>query len=132
MSQSNCLFCHLVNVKENVVYEDDSCYVIVDRFPLSNRHLLIIAKSHHSTLTELDDSTICASILLTKKIAMKLKLEKYNLIQNNVNQQQIPHFHIHLIGCNESGSFKSGSVEILKFSDSEYSALAQEIKSLLN
>lgn len=132
MSPAECLFCKLKNVKENIIFEDEELYVILDRFPLSNRHLLIIPKTHCHTLTELDDKIICSTILLAKKLAKWLDLEKYNLIQNNINEQLVPHMHLHLIGCNETGKFMSGSKTSLALDDQEYSKIANEIKVLLN
>jgi histidine triad (HIT) family protein len=130
MDSSNCLFCKLKSVKENILFENDKCYVIVDRFPYSNRHLLIIIKDHYKTLGEVEDNLLSEVFLTAKKLALKLKFEKYNLVQNNVNGQLVPHMHCHLIGCNETGGL--GNNEILTLSDDEYSNIVKEIKALLN
>lgn len=133
MSTTECLFCKLKDNNENIVYENENLYVLSDRFPFSNRHLLIIPKIHRHTLIELEDELIIEAFLLAKTIAKKLKLEKYNLLQNNINGQIIPHFHVHLIGCNETGGLKTGAEKIhLSLSDEEYSKLSKEIKKLLS
>lgn len=129
---SDCLFCKLKD-SANAVYQDSDLYVLVDRHPLSNRHILIIPKKHGAVLHECDDSTLEKIIVLAKKIVKKFKLEKYNLLQNNINGQIIPHFHLHLIGCNETGGLKlhSDSKE-LKLSDEEYDKIVDEVRKMLN
>jgi len=128
----NCLFCKLKNVPSNIVYQDSQIYVLVDRFPLSNRHLLLIPKTHCAVLHDCEDSVLEQLLVMAKKIALKLKLDKYNLLQNNVNGQVIHHLHLHLIGYNETGGFHlESSNKELKFSDEEYAKLRDEIKGLL-
>ena len=133
MNSTDCLFCKLQNVKENIIFENENLYVILDRFPLSNRHLLIIPKIHRPTLRDLADERISETILVAKELSKNLNLEKYNILQNNLNGQMIPHYHVHLIGCNETGGLEiNGGKQHLNLSDEEYSKLSKEIKAILN
>jgi histidine triad (HIT) family protein len=131
MDSPDCLFCKLKNAEKSIVYQDNTFYVLVDRYPMSNRHLLIIPKTHCPVLHECDDPVLNRMLILAKKLALKLKLDKYNIIQNNVNQQDIHHVHLHLVGCNSSGSFKFGSFNTLTFSENEYFEVVEEVKEIL-
>lgn len=128
---SDCLFCKLRDVTDNIVYQDSDFYVIVDRSPMSNRHVLVIPKTHCAVLTECDDGVLSKILILAKKLVKKLQLDKYNLIQNNVNQQAIHHLHLHLVGCNETGSFQFRTHSSLELSDEEYKKIVEEVKVLL-
>lgn len=127
MEKTECLFCKLGSVKENIIYETENIYVILDRFPYSNRHLLLIFKEHHELFHEYEDALLKELIILAKTLVVKLRMQKYNLVQNNVNQQLITHAHMHLIECNETGSFRFGDNPKLSLSDVEYS---EEVKRL--
>lgn len=48
-SNKDCLFCRFIETKEKdnqKIYEDDLAYVILDSFPISRGHSLVIAKEH--------------------------------------------------------------------------------------
>ena len=128
----SCLFCTLSKVEESKVYENEKVFVIVDRYPYSDRHLLIISKEHQDLLHKLDDDMLASMVTTAKFLAQTLKMEKYNLVQNNINGQIIMHVHMHLIEANESGRLCTSSPnKTLKLSDDEYSTLVSKIKSLL-
>lgn len=118
-------------VTENIVYETEDLFVIVDRFPFSDRHLLIIPKVHQSVLHECEDKIIQQMILTAKTLALKLKMKKYNILQNNVNQQLVPHVHLHLIECNDSGALRLGDHNTLKLNDEEYTSIVRDVKRIL-
>ncbi|KAI5171249.1 histidine triad (HIT) family protein, partial [Pancytospora epiphaga] len=92
-----CLFCQLQSNKENIIYEDESLYVILDRFPLSNRHLLVIPKNHYEFFHLCPEDIVSAMALKARELVITLKMEKYNLLQNNGNCQLIRHSHLHII-----------------------------------
>lgn len=132
MDSKDCLFCKLKNNAENVVYQTEDLYVIVDRYPMSNRHLLIIPKQHSPVLHACENSILEKLLVLAKILVLRLKMEKYNIIQNNINQQLVPHVHLHLVECNASGSFQFRSYSTIELSDEEYSNIVKEVKRLLN
>lgn len=128
----SCLFCDLRDSRTATVYENDAVYVIVDRFPCSDRHLLIIPKQHHPVLHEYTDDVLTSLVLTAKFLVQKLNMEKYNLLQNNINGQIIMHCHLHLVGANESGCLKIGESSSLKLSDEAYKELTEKIKGLID
>jgi len=98
-----CLFCTLAANKQNIIYETNKIYVIVDRFPLSNCHLLLIPKEHKVTLDECEETTVSELFVTAQKLAKELKMKSFNILQNNFNGQIIKHCHVHLIEDNETG-----------------------------
>lgn len=128
----NCLFCKLSKNNDNIIYETDKVYVILDRFPTSSNHLLLIMKEHHALLHEYDDESLSELLVVTKKIIMKLNMKKYNLVQNNVNEQLIPHTHLHLIECNSTGGFKSIEGTKLNLNEKEYHEMSLNLKKQVN
>lgn len=132
MDETDCLFCKLANENDKIVYETENIYVILDRFPYSNRHLLLVFKEHHKMLHEYSDALLKELIVLAKTLVKKLEMQKYNLVQNNVNQQLVPHAHLHLIECNATGFFQFGDSPKLSLSDDEYSEAVKMLKAEMN
>lgn len=131
-ASTDCLFCKLSKNNDNIIYETERLYVLLDRFPSSDKHLLLILKEHHQLFHEYDDDSLKELIVLAKSLAIKFKMESYNLVQNNINEQMIKHTHLHLIGSNDSGRFETKNTPKMKLNDEEYSELAKSLKSKLN
>lgn len=97
-----CLFCKVANRElGEIVWEDESVFVIVDIGPLSPGHFLVIPKGHFPMLTDLPDG-VAASIMLTiRDIIRRLGIKKYNILQNNGHLQSVEHVHFHIIPAYE-------------------------------
>ena len=54
---NDCLFCNIVKSKIHayVVYENKYCLAILDKFPISKGHCLIIGKKHRENFLLEDD-----------------------------------------------------------------------------
>ena len=50
-----CIFCKIVEGSEtaSIVYQDDNFLVLMDAYPLTDGHCLVIPKNHHIRLDEL-------------------------------------------------------------------------------
>jgi histidine triad (HIT) family protein len=98
----SCIFCDIYNnKKELILYESNKSVVLLDRFPMSKGHLLVIPKVHHSFLHEYQNSDL-SDIFDTIIHAVKyFKFTKYNILQNNINYQSVLHVHFHVIPCND-------------------------------
>ena len=99
-----CLFCKMIKgeVPTNTIYEDDKIKVFLDINPVTNGHMLVIPKTHHETIMDIDPSTISYMAEIIQKKLYPLLQEKLNvkgltMMQNNNYGQEVPHFHIHLI-----------------------------------
>lgn len=101
--KNDCLFCKIANKKEEalILYEDDLVIVILDAFPDSDGHTLVIPKKHYETIYDMDDKTFSHINKIAKIYGSKLmeKLDKKSLsfLINYGDAQIVKHFHLHLI-----------------------------------
>ena len=95
-----CLFC---NLAKDCIAQNESCYMIYDKFPAAPGHCLIIPKRHMETVFEMDAKEWADAgdlIKVAKNEIEKLYLPVgYNIKVNcgKAAGQEIMHAHIHLI-----------------------------------
>lgn len=100
---NSCLFCDLVNgtKKGFIVYQDDKTMVLLDIFPSSAGHLLVIPKKHGVTILDFSKEELGEVMLTVKKMAAALeKTFKTKTLTIGINHGEfggVPHFHIHII-----------------------------------
>jgi ATP adenylyltransferase len=101
MIMKNCKFC---DVTEEVKYETASAFAILDKYPATKYHTLIIPKRHVESYFELTDleHMDCINLINTVKVLL-CKLDDtitgFN-VGSNIGRdagQTIFHCHIHLI-----------------------------------
>ncbi len=102
---NDCLFCEIIDgqLESRIVYEDHDVLAILDLFPSTKGHTLVIPKKH---ITNCLDATAEESAMLMQKASMiakglvkALDAKGLNILINNepIAGQVIPHYHIHLI-----------------------------------
>ncbi|OMO70069.1 Histidine triad (HIT) protein [Corchorus capsularis] len=90
-------------LRNDCLYEDDTCLCILDTSPLSRGHSLIIPKSHFSSLDRTPPSVVaamCSKVPIIGNAIMKATgSDSFNLLVNNgaAAGQVIFHTHIHII-----------------------------------
>ncbi len=96
------------------IYENDEIYAFKDINPQAPIHIIIIPKKDFCSLNDFcssaNDKSIVAMIKSIRKIAEILNLEDgYRIISNigHYGGQEVPHFHIHLLGGKKLGSIIS-------------------------
>lgn len=102
---SECIFCKIIEgeIPSFTIYEDETFKVILDRFPTSKGHLLIIPKVHHVNIWDMPEEVSSKIYTLAKKMANVLneafRVDGINIVQNNgaAAGQAVFHFHLHLI-----------------------------------
>ncbi|KLL01970.1 MAG: HIT domain-containing protein [Mycoplasmataceae bacterium RC_NB112A] len=100
-----CLFCKIVQEKKEVhlVGENESAIAILDKFPSSDGHTLLITKKHFANLSEVEEKEWNSLLPLMKTVIQKLKKTfqpaGFNIISNmgEMAAQSIFHLHIHVI-----------------------------------
>ena len=105
MTKDDCLFCKIANGEgpSRTLYEDERFRVILNIFPLTKGHALILPKEHFTNIYDLPDDWCTDVMKLAKKMAIilkeKLGCEGINIQSNNESAagQTIFHFHMHLI-----------------------------------
>ena len=118
-----CIFCDIVagNLPSFKLYEDDLFIAILDRFPVTKGHTLIIPKFHANDIFGLCEKEAPQIMPLAQKLAAKIKdvlnPAGFNILQNNGKAagQVVFHYHMHIIPRYDDGdglrvSFKSRSV----------------------
>lgn len=97
-----CVFCESVSA-ERIIYEDSTWIAILDGFPVSKGHTILIPKRHCETFFDLNDvenGTVIATINVVKTILdTKYSPNGYNIGVNCGKSagQTIQHCHIHII-----------------------------------
>lgn len=101
----DCPFCRMVKHELNhvPVLEDREVLAIMDLYPATPGHVLVLPKKHIETLYEipadLGARIMAITIMLANVIKEKLSPEGLNLIQANeiTAGQTIAHFHLHIV-----------------------------------
>ena len=100
-----CIFCDIVEGKLPAfkLYEDDLFIAILDRFPVTTGHTLIIPKFHVEDIFGLCEKEAPQIMPLAQKIAANIKEvlnpAGFNILQNNGKAagQVVFHYHMHII-----------------------------------
>jgi histidine triad (HIT) family protein len=101
----DCVFCKIATKKmpSTVVNETERTIVVKDINPQAPTHLLVIPRTHYSTLMDCDDSRLLSEMIeAAKDTAKKLGIDKNGFrIVINTNEgggQTVFHLHMHLLG----------------------------------
>ncbi len=108
MRKRDCIFCKIIDGKipSKKIFESNLNLAFLDIFPIARGHTIIIPKNHYSHLEDIPDSELGELYKVVKKLAIliheKLKIDGYNILQNNFTAagQVIQHFHVHIIPRN--------------------------------
>ena len=117
------------------VYEDDTALVMMDIFPQSRGHALVIPKAASRNLLDADPAALSAVIPLVQKLAKAVKkatgADGIRIAQFNEAPagQTVFHLHFHIIPVYEGvalGAHGGGKAD-----DAELAALAKDIAAAL-
>jgi histidine triad (HIT) family protein len=108
----NCVFCDIVQrtVPSNVIYEDEEFIAILDKFPISIGHTLVLPKKHFGRIKNLSQKEFCAMYArvyaLNALITSRLGASASHISINDgaAANQLVPHVHVHIIPRNENDS----------------------------
>lgn len=100
--RSDCPFCH-PNADRELLSESATVYAMLDKYPVSPGHALIISKQHINSYFDLSDKVRTACWLMVARVqtllSQRFQPEGFNIGINvgAVAGQTVPHVHIHLI-----------------------------------
>ncbi|MFW9988971.1 MAG: HIT family protein [Candidatus Odinarchaeota archaeon] len=108
MKEKNCIFCKIVKreIPSKIIFENDLNIAFLDISPISKGHTIVIPKNHYSNLEDIPDNELSEIYKIVKQLGtlihQKLKIDGYNILQNNfiAAGQVINHFHVHIIPRN--------------------------------
>lgn len=103
-----CTFCKIVkgDLSCYKVWEDNDHMAFLDINPIKDGHVMVIPKSHHPYIFEIDDDELVNLTRATKKVADILKkvfkpaTGKVGVVVYGLD---IDHTHVHLVPLDKSG-----------------------------
>jgi histidine triad (HIT) family protein len=103
-----CVFCDIVQriTASHVIYEDEEFIAILDKYPISIGHTLVMPKKHYARVNDLTDKQFCALYLrvhaLNRLITARLGAAASHISVNDgaAANQLVPHVHVHIIPRN--------------------------------
>jgi histidine triad (HIT) family protein len=102
-----CIFCRIIagEIPADIVYQDGDFLAFRDIIPKAPTHMLIIPKTHITSVAELTEEQQKLAgrlIIIAKNLAEKEGIAKkgYRLVINCGSEggQIVPHLHLHLVG----------------------------------
>jgi histidine triad (HIT) family protein len=101
----DCLFCRIVagSVPSTRVYEDDRAIAILDIFPATRGHALVIPRAHSTDLHDTARSDVLACAAAAQTVARmaveRLGADGVSILQSNgpAAWQTVFHYHVHVI-----------------------------------
>ena len=108
MIEKDCIFCKIIEreIHSQIIFENELDIAFLDISPISEGHTIVIPKKHYSNLEDIPDYELTELFKVVKNLAgiihKKLKIDGYNILQNNFTAagQVIKHFHVHIIPRN--------------------------------
>ncbi len=106
ITSKQCVFCEIAKhaLDSSIVYEDDDFLIVMDLYPLSDGHLLVIPKQHQQYLHDLTEKEQIRIFELGNAALQALRASGYglggcNLLLNDGKDanQTVPHVHLHVI-----------------------------------
>ena len=103
----DCLFCKIISgdIPSAKVYEDDTVYAFKDINPMAPAHILIVPKTHISSVNDItaENSTVVSHIFEVAAILAKdlgISESGYRVVSNCGADagQSVFHLHFHLLG----------------------------------
>jgi ATP adenylyltransferase len=107
-NESECIFCAALEAKDDeasmIVHRGERCFVILNKFPYTNGHLMVAPYEHIATLQDLDEPTVAELMGLAQR-GMNALESSYSPHGYNVgfNQGRVAgagvehHIHMHVV-----------------------------------
>lgn len=137
MRDNDCIFCKIVagEIPAVKVAETERCIAILDAFPVTKGHTLVIPKDHSVDVFGMSDADLEDAIKLLRDVAAGQKktydCPGINLVKNigATAGQAVFHSHFHSIPRFGDDNFNVYFGDKLEFSESERQEIAAEIKN---
>jgi len=137
-----CVFCHISKSSEDeklhVLYRDDKCFVVMNKYPYTPGHFMIIPHTHTSKLEELDEEVWLHISSLAQK---GVRLLKDGLKAHGVNLGMnlgeaggagiAEHIHLHLVPRWHRDTNFMTSVANTRVHSTDFNNIYKKIKNLI-
>lgn len=100
---SKDVFCNKSSFSHNIIYESEHCYLLMDEFPATVGHFLVITKKHYNYLADLSGQELSDLINMVSR-GISLLEEMFDTVDYNIVYcegkkagQSIEHVHWHIV-----------------------------------
>jgi histidine triad (HIT) family protein len=101
----HCIFCSIINGANEgiIVYDNNYFLVLMDKYPISRGHTLVIPKTHYDNLLNMPQDEVgklySLVSIIAKAVVSAVSADGFNIGQNNGKSanQIISHVHVHII-----------------------------------
>jgi histidine triad (HIT) family protein len=105
MQDPNCVFCKIIagKISARVIMENEKAIALLDAFPLSAGHTLVIPKLHYAKVQEMSEQDAMAVFEIIWKVAGAVEagsqVNASTIAIHNGSEagQEIPHMHAHIV-----------------------------------
>ncbi len=139
-----CVFCHIsshsnIDEKLHVLYRDEHCFIVMNKYPYTPGHFMIIPHVHTDKLEELDGEIWLHIADLAQK-SVKLLKEGFNAHGVNIGMNLgdaggagiSEHIHLHLVPrWNKDTNFIT-SIANTRLYSTDFEIIYQKIKALIS
>ena len=135
---NNCIFCQIIKgeLPAVKVYEDADILAFLDIHPVNLGHILIVPKTHYTSILDTPDATLAKLISAVKKMAPAvLKAVNANSFNLGVNSgapagQVIFHTHFHIMPRHQGDGYKLWGAKA--YGPGEMEKIGETIRGLLS
>jgi histidine triad (HIT) family protein len=134
----SCVFCDIVQgiIASYIIYQDDRFLAILDKYPISIGHSLVMPKKHYARVVEMPQDEFCAMYAkvyqLNAIITSRLGAQASHISINDgvAANQLIPHVHVHIIPRNENDDAGFTARKLLRPHEMEEIRRKLEVKEM--
>ena len=134
----NCVFCDIVQrtTPSNIIFEDEQFIAILDKYPISIGHTLVLPKKHFERVQDLSQKEFCAMYArvhaLNALITSRLDATASHISINDgaAANQLIPHVHVHIIPRSENDNAGFTARKLLRAEEMNQLKKKLEVKEL--
>ena len=140
---NGCVFCHIsqnakMDEKHHVLYRNEHCFIVMNRYPYTPGHFMIIPHLHTDAIEELDSDTWLKMSELTQKCVKMLKIgfgaKGVNIGMNlgeNAGAGIAEHVHMHIVPrWNKDTNFITTIADTRVYS-TDFERIYKKLKSLV-
>lgn len=134
----NCIFCRIIDgaIPSHRVAESEHCIAILDAFPATKGHVLILTKEHRADLLGMSGAELADAAALCRRVGAAAQkafgCPGINFLNNlgKTAGQIVMHSHFHVLPRYEDDSVRM-TFEQLKFPDEEKESIRAAIAEKL-
>lgn len=134
----DCIGCDLANKKVNTytIYDNKHLSVILDLYPYSKGHLLILPKVHYENFNDLPNDLLfeimkCAQTMV-ETLKKTFNIKDIIILQNNGSLNSLKHFHLHIIPHDKNHNNLNSLFDKDAHEDNDLATLKQIQSEIIN